>query len=129
MQLKVSTTFFPSASLPGGLETVKPDLIIFTTYALDYKQGGKFDPLTRCTRDRTVFYCHRTVLSSRSSNDFGGLLSSTPGSATPSKYLLGIDVSSELNGTQESPSLLATIVVTESSAVFDLVLHIIYPRL
>jgi len=110
-QLSVSTTFFPAAALPG-LDHSRSDLIIFT-------------------RDRVVFYCHKSVLKSKSANDFAHLLPTSPQLTPPAS--LHLSDSGESDGTPEpsapADGLLTTIVVTETSSIFNIVLHLIYPGL
>jgi len=100
--IEIASNFFPSARLPGAGDE-KPDMIVFTA-------------------DSVFFYCHRKILTSRSSNSFAHLLSSSNSSSAQSS-------------TQQSPSVpglphgmtpLLTITVAESSSVFNVILHIIY---
>jgi len=112
--ISVSSVFYPAAALPGPNNKIHPDLIVYTS-------------------DPAFFYCHQTVLRSRSSNSFDHLV---PASAGPS----GPDSGSSISVTQpiighgadlrtgpvgEALSL-RTITVPESSAVLNVILHIAY---
>jgi len=128
-QISVSTTFFPTALLPGS-DGQRTDLILYTS-------------------DSVFFYCHQSVLRNNSSNGFGFLLPSAnpsahsiPDSMSPEAYTQLLAGSSTSPSTPEVPitpprakslphpsdqtDSLYTIFLQEDSVVFNLVLHMIY---
>jgi len=112
MQLSVSTTFFPAAALPN-LETIRSDLIVFTS-------------------DRVVFYCHKSVLQTKSTNNFANLLPSAPRLDAISSLQLSIGRQAQEGVPEPSVTpggMLTTIIVSETSTVFNIVLHSIYQGL
>jgi len=107
MQLNVSTTFFPAALLPG-IENIKSDLIFFSS-------------------DCVAFYCHKSVIKSKSTNDFGHLLSTTP--RLFSMLLSSGSRESALESYTMAGNMPTTITVVETSIVFNIVLHMIYSKI
>ncbi|KAG8905236.1 hypothetical protein FRB99_000403 [Tulasnella sp. 403] len=123
-QINVSTAFFPAAILPGSGGRL-PDMIVHTT-------------------DSVFFYCHHSVLASRSTNMFGGLLATfwnsllemnqiSPGSDTTSSSSgseaeppHAVPLSSPSGYWSQSPSALPTFHIPQDSIVFNIVLHAIY---
>ncbi|KAG9047784.1 hypothetical protein FS837_001492 [Tulasnella sp. UAMH 9824] len=124
-EIRVSTTFFPSALLPNVPDGGRSDLIVHTS-------------------DTVFFYVHQSVLRARSSNDFGMLLSTqyyTP-NTSPSTHR---EIHDQNQGTRDyfhdesgdsmpvtksSPpdqgNTIPTIFVSEESVVFNLILHLTY---
>lgn len=77
-----------------------------------------------------AFYCHQPMFATKSSNSFGGLLHSPPEVlvSLPSSLESGLLTPTGARGVVP-PRLLTTIVVAETSVVFNIVLHMIYPGL
>ncbi|KAG8855024.1 hypothetical protein FRB96_007219 [Tulasnella sp. 330] len=97
--IEVSTTFFPTAILPGTNE--RPNMILFSS-------------------DAVFFYCHRSTLSSKSYNSFGNLISSSsPGSPTSNTDSNGSEFGS-------LPASLPTHALPEPAVVLNVMLHVIY---
>lgn len=113
-EIHVSTTFFPAAVLPGVEQGKRCDLVIQTS-------------------DYVFFYCHSAILLAKSSNGFGFLIPITligqAAVATPTAE--GQEVSLQPGSGPPQPpgpelSPLLAITVPETSAAFNIVLHVIY---
>ncbi|KIO24872.1 hypothetical protein M407DRAFT_25732 [Tulasnella calospora MUT 4182] len=125
-EIRVSTTFFPSALLPNVADGSRSDLIIHTS-------------------DTVFFYVHQSVLRARSNNNFGMLLSIstpqyTPNTTSPTHrndhdqepgtrdYFGGGQ--DNMPFVESSPpgqaNTMSTIFVSEESVVLNIVLHLTY---
>ncbi|KAG9010040.1 hypothetical protein FRB94_011017 [Tulasnella sp. JGI-2019a] len=108
--IDVSTTFAPDSRVKDAA----PDTIIYTS-------------------DGTFFFCHQTILKSRSSNNFAQMV---PASAAPSTGSSGSStrnhgqVASTQVGQASGSSIrkvpLLAVTVVERAAVLDVILHIVY---
>ncbi|KAG8905425.1 hypothetical protein FRB99_008971 [Tulasnella sp. 403] len=100
-QIHVSTTFFPSAILPGV--------------------SGRSDIIFH-TRDLVFFYCHKSILASRSTNNFGHAFSSphVSGAASP------VGTPNSPGAHQSTWTPLDMIVISEAAEIFNIILLITY---
>ncbi|KAG8905801.1 hypothetical protein FRB99_008226 [Tulasnella sp. 403] len=120
MRINVSTAFFPAAVLPGS--------------------GGRLPDLIIHTSDSVFFYCHHSILVSKSTNMFASLLPPSPNSPLDMDGVLLGSVPSSSGGCEwetpqsskppgfwsQSPSPFPTIHIQQNSVVFNIVLHVIY---
>ncbi|KAG8971422.1 hypothetical protein FRC05_011101 [Tulasnella sp. 425] len=124
-EIRVSTTFFPSALLPNVPDGRRSDLIIHTG-------------------DTVFFYVHQSVLQARSNNNFGTLLSTRYYSPSIIPPVLpnahnqqpGIgdyvgegrtpNLPSPVGLPPDQPNSIPTIFVGEESEVFNIILHLAY---
>ncbi|KIO19828.1 hypothetical protein M407DRAFT_144621, partial [Tulasnella calospora MUT 4182] len=128
-QIHISTAFFPAAILPGVPEGQQCDLVVHSS-------------------DSVFFYCHQSILRSKSSNNFGDLLldGSTqssfhpvPAPSAPSPTLAGRSTSDgQVPHTTSHPSLPRSLSagtqqgrphvlwVPENSRTINIVLHEFY---
>ncbi|KAG8895539.1 hypothetical protein FRC00_007318 [Tulasnella sp. 408] len=124
-EIRVSTTFFPSALLPNVPGGGRSDLIVHTS-------------------DTVFFYVHQSVLRARSNNNFGMLLSTTYYTSNPSspahREIHDQDQSTRdyfgggradnmpfiESSAPDQTSTIPTIFVSEESVVFNIILHLTY---
>ncbi|KAG8923949.1 hypothetical protein FRC00_005661 [Tulasnella sp. 408] len=124
-EIRVSTTFFPSALLPNVPDGGRSDLIVHTS-------------------DTVFFYVHQSVLRARSNNNFGMLLSTTyyASNTSPPAHR---EIHDRDQGTRDyfgggragnvpfiessapdQTNTIPTIFVSEESVVFNIILHLTY---